>query len=135
MQNHENHDKEAQSDLTEGILGDDGSSRDQRRRFNKEAFADQADMYDQYVQELQESLTAERDRRLEDRFIFIVVVTVLLDVVFFSVLDNFGGPLALLILELLILIPLARRMGMQEFAQLLDRVLNRMAGSIKNKDE
>lgn len=90
---------------------------------------------DEQVQELQESLADERDKRLEDRFIFIVVVTVLLDVVFFSVLDNLGGPLALLILELLILVPLARRMGMEEIAQLMDRVLNRMAGSMNNKED
>jgi hypothetical protein len=34
----------------------------------------------------------------------------------------------LLVLELLILIPLAKRMGMQEIAQILSSVLHRMAG-------
>lgn len=89
---------------------------------------------DQQIDELQKSLAAERDARLEERFIFVVAATILLNVVFFSVLDGIGGPVALLILELLILVPLARRMGVGEIAQLLDRILNRMAGSI-NKDE
>jgi hypothetical protein len=80
----------------------------------------------QLVEELQQSLVAERDARAEDRFVFIVVCVMLLDVVFFTVMPSFGGPLALLILELLVLVPLAKRMGMQEIAKLLDRVLSRM---------
>lgn len=88
---------------------------------------------DQQLAELQESLTRERDKRKEDWFIFVVVTTILLDVVFFSVLDNLGGPLALIILQLLILIPLARRLGMEEIVQILDRLLNRIAD--KKMDE
>lgn len=78
------------------------------------------------IAQLQEELTEQRDARREDKFIFIVVSVLLLDVVFFSVMDSFGGPLALLILELLILIPLAKRMGMEEIAEMLDRVLKRI---------
>jgi len=83
---------------------------------------------DQQIQELQSQLEYERDGRKEDRFVGIVCLVLLLDVVFFSVMETFGGPLALLVLELLILIPLAKRMGMQEVAQILSRVLHRMAG-------
>lgn len=91
----------------------------------------QATKRDEQIQELQEALAAERDARKEDQFIFIVVVVLLLDVVMFSVMPSFGGPLALLILELLILVPLAKRMGMEEIATLLDRVLDRMSGRAK----
>jgi hypothetical protein len=49
-------------------------------------------------------------------------------------MPNFGGPLALLILELLILIPLAKRMGMEQIAALLDRILYRMAGKADDKN-
>ena len=83
---------------------------------------------DRQIEELQQSLTAERDARREDRFVFIVALVILFDVAFFAVMPSFGGPLALLILELLVLIPLARRMGMQEIATILDRVLGRIAG-------
>lgn len=83
---------------------------------------------DEQIAELQNQLTQERDARREDRFVFIVVGVLLLDVTFFTVMPNFGGPIALLILELLILIPLAHRMGMQEIAEILSRVLHRMAG-------
>lgn len=83
---------------------------------------------DRQIEELQNQLAAERDARREDRFVGIVSIVCLLDVVFFTVMPTFGGPLALLVLQLLILIPLARRMGMQEIAEILSRVLHRMAG-------
>ena len=80
------------------------------------------------IQELQTELARERDWRKEDRFVGIVLLTILLNVVFFSVLPTFGGPIAILLLELLILIPLARRMGMAEIVQIINSVLNRLAG-------
>lgn len=83
---------------------------------------------DKQIQELQERLEHEIDARQEERFVGIVFIVLLLDVVFFTVMPTFGGPLALLVLELLILIPLARRMGMEEIAQILNRVLDRMSG-------
>lgn len=83
---------------------------------------------DQQIQELQEELTAERDARREDRFFFVLVCVILLDIVFFTVSPTFGGPLALLVLQLLVLIPLARRMGMEEVATILNGVITRIAG-------
>ncbi|MEP7173722.1 MAG: hypothetical protein ABI705_09570 [Aestuariivirga sp.] len=94
----------------------------------------EASKQDKLIQELQERLTKEEDARKEDRFIAIVCLVLLLDVVFFSVMPSFGGPLALLVLELLILIPLAQRMGMQEIAKILSRVLHRMAGKTSDAD-
>lgn len=89
---------------------------------------DQPTKRDQQIAELQEALTNERDARREERFIFVILFILLFDVVFFTVMPSFGGPIAILVLQLLILIPLARRMGMEEIAQSVDRVLNRVAG-------
>lgn len=88
---------------------------------------------DDQIERLQKKLDYERDARREERFIFIVVLVILLDVVFFSIMPSFGGPIALLILELLILIPLAKRMGMEEIAAILDRVLNNVAGNPRDR--
>lgn len=88
---------------------------------------------DSQVSELQEQLAHEKDARQQERFIFIVVAVLLLDVVFFAILPTFGGPLALLLLELLILIPLAKRMGMEEIAELLSRLLDHMAGKSRGE--
>ena len=87
---------------------------------------------DKQIEELQEQLAHERDARNEDRFVGLVCLVILLDVVFFAVMPTFGGPLALLVLELLILIPLARRMGMEEIAQILNGVINRLAGKARD---
>ena len=72
---------------------------------------------DRQIAELQQQLTNERDARREDKFVFIAAVVVLLDVVFFSVMPTSGGPIALLILQLLVLIPLAKRMGRKKLGE------------------
>lgn len=76
---------------------------------------------------LQEQLTHEKDARQEERFLFIVISVMLLDVVFFAVMPTFSGPVALLLMQLLVLIPLARRMGLEEVAQLTSRILDHAA--------
>ncbi len=81
---------------------------------------------DHQIGELQKEVQYEKDARLEERFLFVVVAVMLLDIAVFSVMPSFGGPIALLILQLLILIPLAKRMGMEEVAKILSRVLDRM---------
>ena len=58
----------------------------------------------------------------------------LLDVVLFYVMESFLAPAAIVILQLMILFPLAKRMGMEEIAQMLDRVLTRIADVHKNID-
>lgn len=83
------------------------------------------------IASLQEKLTHEKDARQQERFMFIVITVMLLDVVFFSIMPTFGGPVALLLMQLLILIPLAKRMGMEEIAELLSRLLDHVAGKAK----
>jgi hypothetical protein len=90
---------------------------------------------DKQIQLLQDSLENEKDKRKEERFIFICVVILLLNVVFFSVLDNFTGPIALIILELLVLIPLARTMGVEEAAKLMSRVIERISDSLTKSND
>ena len=89
---------------------------------------EEPEKHDAQIKQLQDALARERDGRKEDRFIGIIILVILLDVVLFSVLPSFGGPLAIFILELFILLPVARRMGMHEIATMLDRVLSRIAG-------
>jgi len=88
----------------------------------------------QQIERLEEELQDVKDGRLEERFVFVVVVILLLNVVFFSVLPNFAGPVAMVVLELLILVPIARRMGMQEMSELLDRILHRATKGFSGRD-
>ncbi|WP_143025618.1 hypothetical protein [Paracoccus isoporae] len=99
----------------------------EQRSTDFSALAERAvpDKRDQQITELQEEIAQLRDARQEERFAFTVGLILLLDVCFFTVMPSFGGPIALLILELLILIPLARQMGVDEIVKLLNRVLER----------
>lgn len=108
--------------------GDNGKRSEASSADFDELMQNEASKRERQLTLLQEQLTHEKDARREDRFMFIVVAVLLLDVTFFSVLPNFGGPLALFVLELLILIPLARRMGMEEIARICGQVIDRMAG-------
>lgn len=83
------------------------------------------------TEELKKELAAEKDARREDRFIFIVVSIILLDVIFFTFMPNFGGPLAILVLQILILIPIARRLGMEEIIEILNGVITRIGNEVK----
>jgi hypothetical protein len=80
---------------------------------------------DKQIETLQKQLAHEQDGRREDRFVGIVLLFLMLDVVFFAVI-SFGGALALLVLELIVLVPVARRMGMDEISQMISSVLNRL---------
>lgn len=85
------------------------------------------------IENLSQALEAERDARMEERFIFILVIMILLDVVFFSVLETWTAPLALVILQIILLLVLARRMGIQEFQILIDRLIGRISEAIQSK--
>ena len=78
------------------------------------------------IERLQEQLAKEKDARKEDWFISIVIVLVFFNVLMFTVVTSIFGPVVLLVLQLLILIPLARKLGLQEISQLLDRLLSRV---------
>ena len=95
----------------------------------------EASKQDLQISELQKQLAHEKDARREDLFIFIVVLVLLLDVTFFSILPNLVGPLALVVLELLIFIPLARRMGLEEIALICGNVIDRLAGKVEASDK
>jgi len=102
----------------------------QKTEITEDLLPEQPTLRDQQIEELQETLAFERDARIEDRFVFVIVGVLLLDVVFFSLMPTFGGPLAILILELLIFVPLARRMGMDEVAKIMSRVIGRVSDGI-----
>lgn len=87
------------------------------------------------VAELQKLLDAEKDARREERFLFIFIIVIMINFVLFNASENWGAPVALMILELLFLAFLAKRMGMEEVATLLDGVIGRVAKAISDKDD
>jgi hypothetical protein len=73
---------------------------------------------------LEKELSDQKDARLEERFVWIVVAVILLDIIWFHDSTNAALPVVVMILELVALMVLARRMGVDDFVQLIGRVLH-----------
>lgn len=82
------------------------------------------------IDNLQNQLDDEKDKRREDLFVFIFLSVIFFDITIFEVMPNFGGPIAIVVLELVLFIPLARRMGMEDLVEIIDHVLGRVAKKI-----
>lgn len=87
------------------------------------------DQKDDALAALELQLQAEKDARLEERFVWIVVSVILVDVIWFQDAANATIPVVVMILQLIALMVLARRMGVDDYVQLLGRIL----ASIGNK--
>lgn len=103
--------------------------------FGDNLLREQPTKKDEQIDELQKDLAYERDARKEERFIFIVLFIIVFDIMLFTVMPTSGGPIAIVVLEILMLIPLAKRMGMEEVAKMLSRMLDRVAGKAASGDE
>ena len=74
------------------------------------------------IEALLAEVQKEKDDRKEERFLWIVAVIVLIDAYVFMNMESWTGPLVLFALELVILFPLAQRLGVQRVIQVLDRI-------------
>jgi len=73
---------------------------------------------------LADELEAAKDARKEERFVWITVVVILVDVLWFKDSPNPALPFVVLVLQLILLIVLARRMGINDVVELIDRLLH-----------
>lgn len=73
---------------------------------------------------LGDELEAVKDARKEERFLWILIVTILLDVIWFADSSNPTLPVVVLILQLVVLVIIARRMGIDDVVGLIDRLLH-----------
>lgn len=85
-----------------------------------------ANVHDRTIAQLEAEVQRERDGRNEERFLFVLSVTVLLDLYFFTLMDGWAGPAAILLLELVFLVALGRRLGIEEIAVMCSRLLDRV---------
>lgn len=83
------------------------------------------------LEELQSEVQVLKDAKNEERFLFGLCVAVLLNVIFFSHMDGWGGPLSILLLELVIMMMMARKLGVEDITEMLDKYL--MNGYLKKK--
>lgn len=93
-------------------------------RFDRLAEEGPATKTDDALAILEREHKAEKDARSEERFIWIVVCVILVDVLWFRGVSNPTLPLVVLILQLIVLLVLARRMGIDDVVVLVDRILH-----------
>ena len=91
-------------------------------------------LHDKTTARLEDALEKERDGRKEERFIWILVTTILLNVCFFMSMQSFMGPLIIGLLQLVGFVLVAKKLGMEEVVQLFDRMLSTIANSVKGGD-
>jgi hypothetical protein len=78
------------------------------------------------VDALEKELEAERDYRREDRFVALVVIMLLCDVILIGEKGT-SITVVVLIFELVVLFVIAKRMGVEQIAGILDRILSYFA--------
>ncbi|MES1942691.1 hypothetical protein PC39_01150 [Salinisphaera sp. PC39] len=88
----------------------------------------EGDKKDRQISELQEALAQERDGRKSDRFVAILIAVILLDIHVFTGMPGWGGPIAILALEILLLLVLADKHDVSIVEQWLDKALNNVKG-------
>jgi hypothetical protein len=84
---------------------------------------DQDPEKDEALVALEKQLEAAKDARREERFMWIVVVVILVDVLWFRNAPNATFPVVILVLEAVVLFILANRMGVDEAKGLFERLL------------
>lgn len=79
------------------------------------------DANSQVVARLEKQLEDIKRSRNEDRFLFLLVALILIDVYIFSHIDNWGGSIAILVLEFIMLLVVGKRFDVLVVEQWLDK--------------
>lgn len=85
---------------------------------------------DRQIEELQENLAAEKDARREERFFFILLSIILFNLAIMANVTNWAVPITITILELFLLLLIARRLGLEEVSTLFSRLIARIADGV-----
>lgn len=78
----------------------------------------------QALEQLGEDLQYEKDRRREERFLFVSIITVLVDGYLFATMAGWAGQVVIGVIQLFGLAVYARHCGVQEVDQFIDRFLS-----------
>ena len=85
---------------------------------------EQINLKDKEIENLLAEIQKEKDERKEERFLFTLIIVLLLDLYFFMQMETYTGPLVIFLLELILLIYLARKWGIDPIIKILDKVLD-----------
>lgn len=92
----------------------------------KEAPSELLDAYNRVCREkgeLEKDNEKLEDTAKEERFLWIAALVVVFDAFVFSLMENWGGPIAILILEIPMMLVWGRKLGVREIHTLIDKIL------------
>lgn len=92
------------------------------------------DIANKQILVLQKRIAELEDSRKEERFLSVVCAVILLNLLFWYPTGNWAVPVATLILQLFVLIPLAKRYGMESIVELGNKILVGIKDTVKSKD-
>lgn len=86
---------------------------------------------DDLIGALQNQLVDEQDKRKEERFVWLCVVILIVDVFTFPHMAIWTAPLLIGIIELLLLIALGRKWGMDDIWTITEKIIDRFPSNQK----
>lgn len=79
------------------------------------------------IAQLERTIAELEDKLEEQRFFWIAIIFIIFDSLTFPTMQTWSAPLGILLIQLVILVVLAKRCGIEEVGQLLDKILNTAA--------
>lgn len=87
---------------------------------------------DEDIEALQNQVQSLTDRLNEERFAWSLIIIIIFDAFIFTSANNWGAPIALVIVELILIVILAKRFGVEEVAAFLYRLAESF-GSVRRR--
>ncbi len=84
------------------------------------------DEKDESIAELEKKLQDSLDKRNEERFIWIFVLFLVADLFMFADAKTWGFPVSIAVLELVLLIILGRKLGVDDITLLTNKILDKL---------
>lgn len=84
---------------------------------------------------LQDELERARDTHREERFIWVVVVLLVVDMATFGSMETWAAPVSILALQIIGLMVFAKRCGVEDVHQIMDKILATKPLNAKHKDD
>jgi len=87
---------------------------------------------DRVISDLEERIQSLEEQLLEERFYWVFLIVIFFDTVFFLHMENWGGPIAILILEVIGLIAFAKKCRVDMIVEIIDKILAYWPGQRNN---
>ncbi len=100
--------------------------------FDSLLLSDQPRKQDEQIQDLTKELAREKDHRKEERLLWILISVILLNITFFTSMESILGPVVIGLFQLIVLTVVAKRLGLEESVQIINKLVSFVANSAKN---